>query len=70
MENPRKEIIKYPKNPWNHFKEKYFPGWLKKKFPVDYRYEIFDVKELYPDIALPNKKEKMIFYVDKIVKED
>ena len=28
------ETVSYPASWWQHFKEQYFPVWLKKKFPV------------------------------------
>lgn len=38
---------KHPKNWKEAFKERWFPKWLLKKFPV--KYAVLDIKEIYPD---------------------
>lgn len=47
-----------PKTWWQHFKETYFHGWLKQRFPVRYREVQKSVKygvryEVYPTANLP-----------------
>ena len=42
------DVLKFPKDLWQHFKLKFFPGWLERKFPVRYTYynaEIYFVDE-------------------------
>lgn len=41
--------VKYPKDWWQAFKEKFFTKWLLKKYPVQYTKRVFDVKVLYPN---------------------
>ncbi|MFW9872699.1 MAG: hypothetical protein ACFFG0_06310 [Candidatus Thorarchaeota archaeon] len=49
-----KQLDKYefkcPKNWIESFKERWYPRWLLKKYPVKYRKEIVDIKALYPTI--------------------
>ena len=47
----------FPSSPWQHFKEKYFSGWLLRKFPVKYGWrdkEVeFEETFLYPSLRVP-----------------
>ena len=55
------EEITYPADWVQAFKERWFPKWLLKKFPVKYTTIVFDVKELYDKIALPSKDPFIYF---------
>lgn len=39
----------YPADWWQHFKERWFPAWLKRRFPVRYATYQVKVKAVYPD---------------------
>ena len=54
----KKIQIQYPKDWWNAFKERWFPNWLKWRYPVIYRKHDFSPKVLYPfmKISLPNER--------------
>lgn len=41
-----------PKTWFDHLKQDHFPKWFKKRFPVRYDYEEYEVSALYPKIAL------------------
>ena len=43
--------LKWPLTWWEHFKERHFPGWLKKKYPVKYTRV-----EITPRLFYPNMK--------------
>lgn len=47
-----KVTVEYPINCWNMFKEKYFPKWLQRYFPVEYKTKsetvTFTAYMLYP----------------------
>jgi len=45
--------IRYPKDWWQAFKERWFPKGFKKWRPVEYK--VIDVYALYPSIAMPDK---------------
>lgn len=45
--------IRYPKDWWQAFKERWFPKILKRWWPVEYK--IIDIYALYPSIAMPDK---------------
>ena len=51
--------IKYPTDWKQAFKERWFPKWLLKKYPVKYR--IINVKEYYPKIAIPKHEHFVRF---------
>lgn len=41
--------IKYPLNWWQAFKDRWFAGWMLKRWPVEYKINLIDVKSLYPN---------------------
>lgn len=43
--------ITFPSDWWQAFKARWFPGWLLRRFPV--RYQVWEVKRLYPDFTDP-----------------
>jgi hypothetical protein len=51
--------VDYPADWWQHFKERWYPKWLQKRFPVGYvsRTETkrtkADVMAFYPKVSLP-----------------
>ena len=47
--HPQRRII-YPRDWWQAFKKRWFPGWLLKRFPVVYTEYVISVATLYPDI--------------------
>lgn len=62
-ENLDTATIQYPLDWWQAFKERWFPGWLIKRYPVKYRIHIFDMKVLYPNYhkhhSIPGEDYKM-----------
>ena len=47
--------IKFPKDWWEAFKERWFPKWLRRKYPVVYRF--YQGITLYPDYVLPEMRK-------------
>jgi len=43
--------IDTPKDWWEHLKERWFPKWALKKWPV--RYEKYEIWEAFPEVAMP-----------------
>ena len=41
--------IKYPLNWWEAFKDRWFADWMLKRWPVEYKVNLIDVKSLYPN---------------------
>jgi len=41
--------VKYPADWWQAVKERWFPRWAKKRWPVVYIVRVFDAAALYPD---------------------
>jgi hypothetical protein len=58
--------IKYPADWKQAFKERWFPQWLLKKYPV--KYKQFEVKALYPYLSIPPHQEHLTFYVAEMPK--
>lgn len=57
------EDIYYPANWKEAFKDRWFPKWLKKKFPVRFTY--LEVKALYPQLHLPKWEYPPTFHIMK-----
>lgn len=52
--------LKYPSGWWEAFKERWFPRWLLRKYPVKYTVESFDTKVPWLEnskLAIKNAKE-------------
>lgn len=47
--------ISYPANWWEAFKDRWFPDWLKHRFPVRFQTERWCAKSLYPHLKRPVK---------------
>lgn len=50
-----KKTIKYPKDWWEAFKERWFPRWLKKRYPIKCQYYVFEPKYYFPKLTLPDE---------------
>ena len=56
------KVIKYPKTWWDAFKERWFPDWLKARFPVTYKVHEFRADALYPNLAVQEDSLGREFY--------
>ena len=61
-ESVRQQDIKYPRDWWQAFKERWFPAWLLRKYPVDYHHITIDVRAIYPDFkqAMPEYTSRLM----------
>jgi hypothetical protein len=61
-ESVRRQEVKYPRDWWQAFKERWFPKWLLEKYPVDYHIVVLDVTAIYPDFkqAVPEFTSRLI----------
>jgi hypothetical protein len=57
------DVIVYPADWKEAFKERWFPSWLLEKFPV--KYVRVDVMEYYPKVALPDR-EPVVKFVKQV----
>ena len=55
--------INYPLNWKESFKERWFPQWALKKWPVKRKYHEIDFHELYPDIKPSIPGKRMVIHV-------
>jgi hypothetical protein len=53
-----KEFVRYPADWWQAVKERWFPAWAKRKWPVKYTSWKLEIKATYPDFrpALPDNQ--------------
>lgn len=61
-EHVRYQEIKYPRDWWQAFKERWFPKWLLTKYPVDYYVTMISVDAIYPEFKqkLPDFKSRLV----------
>ncbi len=57
----KQEDLKYPVNWIEAFKERWFPKWLLKYYPVEYT--LIEVREYYPRMAIPNGQDRYIRFM-------
>lgn len=48
-----KQEWRYPASWWQHLKERWFPRWAKRRWPVQYETIRIDAKAVYPKISMP-----------------
>jgi hypothetical protein len=69
VQHLRESVAKYPATWWQHVKERFFPEWLKRKFPVVYTHVLVDAQVFYDKIAVPQQTTE--FKIAKVsFKED
>lgn len=47
--------VEYPADWWQAFKKRWFPEWAKRRWPVNMTKVALVARELYPDVAMPDK---------------
>ncbi len=52
--------ISYPVNWWEAFKDRWFPTWMKNRWPVQERTHTINLKVVYPKLKLPLRGDKLI----------
>lgn len=57
--------VTYPKTWWQHFKLRWFPKWLLRRYPVIYNVRKVDIQVVYPtlNIAWP-QKQHIVYLAD------
>ena len=53
------EVISYPANWKEAFKERWYPEWAKDRWPIRCTTRTFDVRELVPTLNIPGHKTLM-----------
>lgn len=52
--------IAYPSDWWQHFKERWFPTWAKKKWPVKRETTTVGISAVYPKLAFPREEHSIV----------
>ena len=61
----QRQECKWPADWWQAFKERWYPAWATKRWPVEYHIETMVARELYPQVALPPDRYKAVIAVEK-----
>jgi hypothetical protein len=57
--------VTYPINWYEAFKERWFPAWLLKKYPVIYKNVKLEAKALYPNVIIPRQDRIVVMLKDE-----
>ena len=57
-----KHCVTYPRDWWQYFKQRWFPVWLRKRYPVQYKSEKFEMGVLYPEFKPGLTGKRTIVY--------
>jgi hypothetical protein len=65
-------FISYPKDWWQAFKDRWFPKWLKWKYPIKLSVHKFEYKVIYDNfkVSLPKESYKMVVNEKPIMDEE
>jgi len=61
----QRQECEWPRDWWQAFKERWYPAWAKRRWPVEYERFVITARELYPDISLPPNQYKGVIAIDK-----
>ena len=53
------EEVRWPATWWDAVKDRWFPAWLKRRFPVEWKHADFTVYRGYPDIVRPSDRSTL-----------
>jgi len=53
--------VRYPADWIEAFKNRFFQGWLRKKFPIKYIKETMIKTVVYPDLVIPDRGDKITY---------
>ena len=66
-ENLERYEFEYPRDWWEAFKERWFPAWLLKRYPVLYTKEVVDLQVLYPKLKVSLPEQQRTYRMEKWV---
>lgn len=52
--------VRYPRDWWQAFKARWFPAWALRRWPVEETVVTFEVRALYPKVALPRQEHYLM----------
>lgn len=57
------ETITYPVTWWDAFKDRWFPKWLQKRFPVNYKVHEISSRVIYPKLKVQMPDRNPVFKI-------
>jgi len=55
--------VTYPADWWQAFKDRWFPGWALKRWPVKFRTFDMTAYQTYPEIKIPSPAGPIVYHV-------
>ena len=62
----KKQTVELPANWWEHFKQRWYPAWILKRYPVKMKKYEFTCEQVFPEIPMRGHKLYTMAYVDEI----
>jgi len=47
--------VRYPADWWQAVKERFAPGWFRRRWPIEWNKTVVDVRAVYPKMAMPEE---------------
>ena len=60
-----RQECQWPADWWQALKERWFPAWAKKRWPIEYKRVVITARELYPQMAFPPHQHAGVIAVSK-----
>jgi len=61
----QRQECEWPRDWWQAFKERWYPEWAKRRWPVEYERYVITARELYPQMALPSDRYQGVITIAK-----
>jgi len=61
----QRQECEWPRDWWQAFKERWYPAWAKRRWPVEYERYVITARELYPQMALPSDRYQGVITIAK-----
>jgi hypothetical protein len=64
LHHEKRDVVRFPADWWQAFKERWAPLWFRMRYPVIYTEVTVSMREIYPDIApkIPDKRHTFVFH--------
>lgn len=55
-------LVRWPADWWQAVKERWFPGWALRRWPVEYAWATIEARDLFPAVVVPPGARRTLVY--------